>query len=114
GCLIFHRPDICSTTSLESMRTSTLRLSGFTPCCSAISTAKLRPLISPWYSATLLVACLMKCHTQPTSTPAASFTDEPVPAGPGLPREPPSHSTLKRMLPPISSAALPSLLHQKP
>ena len=49
GCLIFQRPDICSTTSLESIRTS-MSASG------ANSSASLSPAIRPEYSATLLVA----------------------------------------------------------
>ena len=49
GCLTFHRPDICSTTSLESIRTS-MSARG------SISAAARSPAISPLYSATLLVA----------------------------------------------------------
>ncbi len=49
GCRIFHRPDICSTTSLESIRTCTL-------AAGSSSRAALSPASSPRYSATLLVA----------------------------------------------------------
>ena len=52
GCLIFQRPDICSTTSLESIRTRT-----FAPGSRAL--AALSPAIRPLYSATLLVATPM-------------------------------------------------------
>ena len=48
GCLIFQRPDICSTTSLESIRTST--------SSAPSSAAAVSPAIRPRYSATLLVA----------------------------------------------------------
>ncbi len=47
ACLICQRPDICSTTSLESIRTST--------SSAPSSAAALRPAIRPEYSATLLV-----------------------------------------------------------
>ncbi len=54
GCLIFQRPDICSTTSLESIRTRT---------CTGVSGKRsltaLRPAIRPRYSATLFVATPM-------------------------------------------------------
>ncbi len=49
SCLIFHRPDICSTTSLESISTCT-RASG------SRSRAIRSPATSPEYSATLLDA----------------------------------------------------------
>ena len=49
GCLIFQRPDICSTTSLESIRTSTSAVG-------SRSSAACRPATRPPYSATLLVA----------------------------------------------------------
>ena len=48
GCLTCQRPDICSTTSLESIRTST--------SVAPSSSAARSPAIRPWYSATLLVA----------------------------------------------------------
>ena len=49
GCLICQRPDICSTTSLESIRTSTSAVG-------SRSSAACRPATRPPYSATLLVA----------------------------------------------------------
>ena len=49
ACLIFQRPDICSTTSLESIRTST-------SASGANSSASRSPAIRPEYSATLLEA----------------------------------------------------------
>jgi hypothetical protein len=65
GCLICQRPDICSTTSLESIRTSTDALG------SMVSTA-CSPATSPPYSATLLVA-------RPTDS-ARSASSAPVSA----------------------------------
>ena len=47
SCLIFQRPDICSTTSLESIRTCTSAVG-------SIARAASSPAISPRYSATLL------------------------------------------------------------
>jgi hypothetical protein len=47
GCLICQRPDICSITSFESIRTST--------CVAFSSRAAFSPSIRPVYSATLLV-----------------------------------------------------------
>ncbi len=87
GCLIFQRPDICSTTSLESIRTWT-RASG------SSSRAARRPASRPRYSATLLVATPMYSAASARVSPvAASLTTAPYPAGPGLPRDPPSAST---------------------
>jgi hypothetical protein len=51
--LTFQRPDICSTTSLESMFTSTSEAPSFA--------ASSNPAISPLYSATLLVARPIAC-----------------------------------------------------
>src|SRR5260370_17966602 len=96
GCLICQRPDICSTTSLESIRTSTSA-----PC--AVAAAARRPAISPEYSATLLVARPMLSLTSASTSPVpASSTTAPNPAGPGLPREPPSAATMRRPLTPGS------------
>src|SRR4051794_15343006 len=96
GCLICQRPDICSTTSLESIRTSTL-------AGGSRSSAACSPATSPPYSATLLVArptdSARSASTRPVS---ASRTSAPYPAGPGLPRDPPSASTMKRRLTPRS------------
>src|SRR5215471_5305905 len=90
GCLICQRPDICSTTSLESIRTST-------SAPRAIATAASRPAISPEYSATLLVARpMLLLSSASTSRVAASRTTAPYPAGPGFPREPPSASMRSR------------------
>jgi hypothetical protein len=90
GCLIFHRPDICSTTSLESIRTS-ISASG------ANSWASFRPAISPEYSATLLVASPSVLPSSASTSPvSASFRSAPYAAGPGLPRDPPSASTITR------------------
>lgn len=58
GCLIFQRPDICSTTSLESIRTRTWTA----PSAEASGTsafAAFRPAMRPLYSATLFVATPM-------------------------------------------------------
>ena len=86
GCLIFQRPDICSTTSLESIRTSI-------SACGANCSASRRPPISPLYSATLLVATpIVDPSSAITSPVSASFSTAPYAAGPGLPREPPSAS----------------------
>ncbi len=70
GCLIFQRPDICSTTSLESIRTSTA-------ASGSRSRAARSPAIRPLYSATLLVACPMNsaasamiCPVSPSRTSA--------------------------------------------
>ena len=49
SCLIFQRPDICSTTSLESIRTCTCALGSMANAASS-------PAINPRYSATLLDA----------------------------------------------------------
>ena len=49
SCLIFHRPDICSTTSLESRRTRT-------SAAGSIASAASSPAMSPRYSATLFDA----------------------------------------------------------
>ncbi|SLI09280.1 Uncharacterised protein [Mycobacteroides abscessus subsp. abscessus] len=87
ACLTFHRPDICSTTSLESIRTSTVRA----PSSAAASS----PAISPRYSATLFVAMpTLSRRSASTATWSASNTTAPYPAGPGLPRDPPSASTI--------------------
>ncbi len=86
GCLIFQRPDICSTTSLESIRTS-IAAPG------ANSSASLSPAIRPEYSATLLLATPMVVPSSAMTSPVtASFSTAPYAAGPGLPREPPSAS----------------------
>src|SRR4051812_11965873 len=87
GCLIFQRPDICSTTSLESIRTS-MSASG------ARSAARRRPAISPRYSATLLLATPIVVPSSASTTPVwASLSTAPYAAGPGFPRDPPSAST---------------------
>ena len=89
GCLTFQRPDICSTTSLESIRTST----SDAPSSAAAS----RPAIRPRYSATLLVAMprlsLRSASTAPRRRRTPRRRSRP---GPGLPREPPSASTMTR------------------
>src|SRR5919206_1359 len=56
SCLICQRPDICSTTSLESIRTSTA-------ASGSSSAAAVRPASRPRYSATLLVAVPMASAT---------------------------------------------------
>ena len=93
GCLIFQRPDICSTTSLESIRASI--------CASgANSSASLSPAIRPEYSATLLVATPIAVPSSAMTSPvAASFSTAPYAAGPGLPREPPSASMMTEVGP---------------
>ena len=86
GCLIFQLPDICSTTSLESIRTS-MSASG------ASSAAIRSPAISPEYSATLLVATPIVVPSSAITAPvSASLSTAPYADGPGLPREPPSAS----------------------
>ena len=97
GCLIFQRPLICSTTSLESMRTWISSSDGAAPRIFATSMASSRALMSPWYSATLLVALAMNSQRAATSW-SPSRTELPQPAMPGLPRDPPSHSTSKRII----------------
>ncbi|KDN76703.1 hypothetical protein DF19_15810 [Streptomyces olindensis] len=52
GCLIFQRPDICSMTSLESIRT-------WTVASGSSAWAACRPARRPRYSATLFVATPM-------------------------------------------------------
>src|SRR3954447_17248270 len=98
GCLICQWPDICSTTSLESIRTSTLDVG-------SRSRAACSPATRPPYSATLLVArptdSARSASTRPLS---ASRTSAPYPAGPGLPRDPPSASTMSRRLTPRPQA----------
>ena len=92
GCLIFQLPLICSTTSLESIRTST-SASGATVC------AIVRPAIRPRYSATLLLAVPIVVPSSARTRPlSASLTSAPYAAGPGLPRDAPSASmTTRRM-----------------
>ena len=91
GCLIFQRPDICSTTSFESIRTS-ISASG------ASSAAIRSPAISPEYSATLLVATPIVVPSSAMTAPvSASLRTAPYAAGPGLPRDPPSASMRTRI-----------------
>jgi hypothetical protein len=69
--LIFQWPDICSTTSLESIRTSAA-------AAGAIRAAVRSPAISPEYSATLFVAWPMLSRTSASTSPvAASSTTAP-------------------------------------
>src|SRR3954468_7679179 len=90
GCLIFQRPDICSTTSVESMRASTSGVG-------SRSNAACSPATRPPYSATLLVARPTDAaRSASTRMVSESRTSAPEPAGPGLPREPPSASTISR------------------
>lgn len=71
GCLIFQRPDSCSTTSLESIRTRT-------DASGSSSYAAFRPAMSPRYSATLLVATPMYSAASTSVSPVtASRTTEP-------------------------------------
>src|SRR4051794_36850918 len=88
GCLIRHRPAICSMTSLESIRTS-IEAPG------AYSAASSSPAINPEYSATLLVVMpsVLPCCAM-ISPVTGSRTRAPYAAGPGFPREPPSASTM--------------------
>ena len=82
GCLIFQLPLICSTTSLESIRTS-MSAPGrdlLRPC--------VRPAIRPRYSATLLLATPIVVPSSASTRPvSASLTSAPYAAGPGLPRD---------------------------
>src|SRR5918994_2702549 len=68
--------------SCESPRT----VSWVTPC----STAHCKTAIKPWYSATLLVAIPSEPCCSDNTVPASSTMCAPQPAGPGLPRAPPS------------------------
>ncbi len=71
GCLIFQRPDICSTTSLESMRTRIV-------ASGSMALAASRPAIRPLYSATLLVAVPMYSAASANASPVvASRTTAP-------------------------------------
>ncbi len=76
GCLIFQRPDICSTTSLESIRTCTR---GPSPAASGTSAfAARRPAMRPLYSATLFVATPMYSAVSARVSPVAgSITTAP-------------------------------------
>jgi hypothetical protein len=87
GFLICQRPDICSTTSFESIRTCT-------PVAFSSPAAR-SPSISPVYSATLFVVMPSDAYRSSRISPvAASRTTAPYPAGPGFPRDPPSASTM--------------------
>ncbi len=58
------------------------------------SAASVSPAIRPRYSATLLVATPMADLLSASTVPrSAENTTAPKPAGPGLPREPPSASS---------------------
>ncbi len=71
GCLIFHRPDICSTTSLESSLASTA-------APGASSAASRSPAIRPWYSATLLLATPIAVPSSASTSPvSASLSTAP-------------------------------------
>lgn len=73
GCLIFQRPDICSTTSLESIRTCT-----WTGTSGNNAFAAFRPAIRPLYSATLLVATPMySAASASVCAPSGSRTTAP-------------------------------------
>lgn len=75
GCLIFQRPDICSTTSLESIRTWTRSAS---PASGNNAFAAVRPAIRPRYSATLFVATPMYSAVSARGSPVAgSMTTAP-------------------------------------
>src|SRR3954447_6832591 len=90
ACLIFQLPLICSTTSLESIRTST-------SASGATCWASVRPAIRPRYSATLLLATPIVVPSSASTRPvSSSLTSAPYAAGPGLPREPPSASMTTR------------------
>ena len=69
ACLTFHRPDICSTTSLESIRAVTRDA----PSVSAASS----PAISPEYSATLLVATPTESARSASTVPSGANTTAP-------------------------------------
>jgi len=70
-CLICQRPDICSTTSLESIRASTVQ-------AGSIAIAARSPASRPRYSATLLVARPIASATSASSSPvSASSTTAP-------------------------------------
>src|SRR5690606_23261110 len=87
GCFPSRRPDICSAARLASIRPPTT-------ASGSLRAAASRPAISPRYSATLLVAVPIGSATSAsTSPPAASRTTAPNPAGPALPRDPPSAPT---------------------
>src|SRR6185312_3808984 len=75
-------PSICCTSSSESDRTCSSRQ----PWRFAHSSAASRPR----YSATLFVACPIASENSSTSVPSGCSMRTPKPAGPGLPRAPPS------------------------
>ena len=71
GCLIFQLPLICSTTSLESIRTS-MSAPG------ATSSAIRSPAMRPVYSATLLLATPIVVPSSASTRPlSASLTNAP-------------------------------------
>ena len=91
GCLTCQRPDICSTTSLESIRTST--------CGVRVELAR-RPRGRRSARGTRR-RCWTRCrcarHARARTSPVSgSRTTAPYAACPGLPREPPSASTTNR------------------
>src|SRR5437016_8051530 len=81
-----YSPVICRMTSSESMRTITAG--------AWWRAAASRPAIRPRYSATLLVAGPITSPRASTVRPRASTRTYPYAAGPGLPREPPSHPSV--------------------
>ena len=64
GCLTFQRPDICSTMSLESSRTSI-------SAAGSSSAAAVSPAISPRYSATLLLATPIASERSASTSPVS-------------------------------------------
>ena len=87
GCLIFQWPDICSTTSLESIRTS-ISASGreLRGQLAARRSGRSTPRRCWWRRRSCVPSSAI------TSPVSASLSTAPYAAGPGLPREPPSAS----------------------
>ena len=78
ACLIFQRPDICSTTSLESIRTST-------SAAGSIRGQRSSPAIRPEYSATLLDALPSGAAPSQRTATGGGVADEGAVAGdPGV------------------------------
>src|SRR4051794_29958936 len=96
SCFTLQLPRTCSTISLESPTNST--------SSAPSSLARSIPSRSARYSATLLVASPIVSARSASTLPAESVATAAIPAGPGLPREPPSTltTTFRPGLPPRS------------
>ena len=85
GCFTRYSPRICLMISSLSPRIWTFFAPSFWACSSAVIRAR--------YSATLFVARPMNLPRVINVVPSAARNTTPMPAGPGLPRDPPSNST---------------------